>query len=44
MSMVGFPLLLIPLAIYNIIAFLMPDVSFAEPLFKLTLMSAPSGR
>ena len=39
MSMVGFPLLLIPLAIYNIIAFLMPDVSFAEPLFKLTLMS-----
>ncbi len=39
MSMVGFPLLLIPLAIYNIIAFLMPDVRFGEPLFKLTLMS-----
>ncbi len=36
MSMVGFPLLLIPLAIYNIIVFLMPDVSFAEPLFNLT--------
>ena len=39
MSMVGFPLLLIPLAIYNIIVFLMPGVSFAEPLLKLTLMS-----
>jgi hypothetical protein len=35
----GFPLLLIPLAIYNIIAFLMPDVRFGEPLFKLALMS-----
>src|ERR1700741_2707336 len=39
MSMIGFPLLLIPLAIYNIIVFLMPGVSFAEPLLKLTLMS-----
>ena len=39
MSMVGFPLLLIPLAIYNIVVFLMPGVSFAEPLVKLTLMS-----
>jgi hypothetical protein len=39
MSMVGFPLLLIPLAIYNIIVFLMPGVSFAEPMVKLTLMS-----
>ena len=39
MSMVGFPLLLIPLAIYNIIVFLMPDVSFAEPLVTLPLMS-----
>src|SRR5215207_1777730 len=37
--MVGFPLLLIPLAIYNCVAFLMPTVSFTEPLFKLTLMS-----
>jgi hypothetical protein len=37
--MVGFPLLLIPLAIYNIIVFLMPGVSFADPLFKVTLMS-----
>ena len=39
MSMVGFPLLLIPLAIYNIIVFLMPGVSFADPLVKLTLLS-----
>lgn len=38
--MVGFPLLLIPLAIYNIIAFLMRDVSFAAPLVTLPL---PSG-
>ena len=37
--MVGFPLLLIPLAIYNIIVFLMPTVSFTDPLVKLTLMS-----
>ncbi len=39
MSMVGFPLLLIPLAIYNIIAFLMPGVSFGEPLVRLRLVS-----
>ena len=39
MSMIGFPLLLIPLAIYNIIVFLMPGVSFADPVVKLTLMS-----
>src|SRR5712664_2585794 len=39
MSMIGFPLLLIPLAIYNIIVFLMPGVSFTNPVLKLTLMS-----
>ena len=39
MSMVGFPLLLVPLAIYNIIAFLMRDVSFTEPIVKLMLVS-----
>src|SRR6202795_2550703 len=39
MSMVGFPLLLIPLTIYNIIAFLMPGVTLAEPLLTLTLIS-----
>ena len=37
--MVGFPLLLIPLAIYNIIVFLMPGVSFTDPLVKLPLVS-----
>ena len=37
--MVGFPLLLIPLAIYNIIAWLMPDVPLSGPLIKLTLVS-----
>jgi hypothetical protein len=37
--MVGFPLLLIPLAVFNIIAFLMPDVSATVTLFRLHLMS-----
>lgn len=37
--MIGFPLLLIPLAICNIIVFLMPGVSFVTPLFTLTLVS-----
>ncbi len=37
--MVRFPLLLIPLAIYNIIVGLMPDVSLSDPLAKLTLLS-----
>jgi hypothetical protein len=37
--MIGFPLLLIPLAIYNIIVLLMPGVSFADPLVRLTLIS-----
>ena len=39
MSMVGFPLLLIPLAVYNIIVFLMPGVSLTEPVLRLTLIS-----
>src|ERR1700709_2705306 len=39
MSMIGFPLLLIPLAVCNIIVFLMPGVSFVTPLFTLTLVS-----
>jgi hypothetical protein len=38
--MVGFPLLLIPIALYNAIAFLMPTVSVTDTLFSLTL---PSG-
>ena len=44
MSMVGFPLLLIPLAIYNIIVLLMPGVTLAEPLLTLTLMSGAEWR
>jgi hypothetical protein len=39
MSMVGFPLLLIPLAIYNIIVFLMPGVGFTDPLLQVRLVS-----
>jgi hypothetical protein len=39
LAMVGFPLLLIPLAVYNIIVFLMPTVSLGEPVLRLTLMS-----
>ena len=31
MSLIGFPLLLIPFAIYNIIAFLMPGVTWLSP-------------
>jgi len=38
--MVGFPLLLIPLAIYNIVVWLMPSVSLTEPLARVML---PSG-
>ena len=36
---IGFPLLLIPLAICNIIVFLMPGVSFSTPLVTIPLMS-----
>src|ERR1700731_2537288 len=43
MSRIGFPLLLIPLAIYNIIVFLMPGVSLTEPLARLMLMSGAEG-
>ncbi|OKO79895.1 hypothetical protein AC629_28245 [Bradyrhizobium sp. NAS80.1] len=37
--MVGFPLLLIPLAVYNIVAFLMPSVSFTDVLFKVPMIT-----
>jgi hypothetical protein len=37
--MIGFPLLLIPLAICNIIIFLMPGVGFDAPVATLTLLS-----
>jgi hypothetical protein len=36
---IGFPLLLIPLAIYNIVVFLMPGVSFTAPVVGVTLPS-----
>ena len=38
--MVGFPLLLIPLAIYNIIVFLMPSVSLTETLVRVPVMTS----
>jgi hypothetical protein len=37
--MVGFPLLLIPVALYNIIVFLMPSVSFSDALVQVPLVS-----
>jgi hypothetical protein len=37
--MVGFPLLLIPLALYNIIVFLMPGVSLDDVIVKVPMMS-----
>lgn len=39
MSMIGFPLLLIPFAIYNIFVFLMPGVAFTSPVASVTLPS-----
>ena len=39
MSMFGFPLLLIPLAVVNIIAFLMPTVSIGAPIYTVPLTS-----
>ena len=37
--MIGFPLLLIPFAIYNIFVFLMPGVTFTAPVTTVPLMS-----
>ena len=37
--MIGFPLLLIPFAIYNIFVFLMPGVAFTAPIIDVPLMS-----
>jgi hypothetical protein len=39
MWLIGFPLLLIPFAIYNIIAFLMPDVTWDGPATSLGMAS-----
>ncbi|GAA3845747.1 hypothetical protein AFIC_000361 [[Pseudomonas] carboxydohydrogena] len=39
MPTIGFPLLLIPIAIYNIVVFLMPGAGLTAPLFTLPLLS-----
>jgi hypothetical protein len=39
MFMLGFPLLLIPFAIYNMIAFLMPGVSWTGTIITVHMMS-----
>jgi hypothetical protein len=39
MSLIGFPLLVIPFAIYNIIAFLFPRLGFADEFAKVHMMS-----
>ncbi len=39
MSLVGFPLLLIPFAIYNMIAFLIPGVGFEGAVTRIAMMS-----
>lgn len=39
MFILGFPLLLVPFAIYNIIAFLMPGVAWSTGLFSVHMVS-----
>lgn len=39
MFLLGFPLLLIPFAIYNIVAFLMPGVAWTDTLFTVPMLS-----
>ena len=39
MYLVGAPLLIVPFALYNIVAFLMPGVSWGEPFAHVTLRS-----
>jgi hypothetical protein len=39
MSLVGFPLLLIPFAIYNIVAFVMPGVGWTSPVTRMPMAS-----
>jgi hypothetical protein len=39
MFVLGFPLLLVPFAIYNMIAFLMPDVAWTSPVTTVHMMS-----
>ncbi|HLZ03177.1 MAG TPA: hypothetical protein VKR55_13645 [Bradyrhizobium sp.] len=42
--MIAFPLLLIPLAVYNIVAWLMPGVPLTDPLIRLMLVSGVEWR
>jgi hypothetical protein len=39
MALFSFPLLLVPFAIYNVIAFLMPSVGFASPIASMQMAS-----
>jgi len=39
MYLIGFPLLIIPFAIYNMIAFLMPDVKWTSTLWTVSMIS-----
>ncbi|HZD90018.1 MAG TPA: hypothetical protein VE224_07955 [Pseudolabrys sp.] len=39
MYLIGIPLLLLPFAIYNIVAFLMPGVAWSAPLFSVHMVS-----
>ena len=39
MYLIGFPLLLVPFAIYNIVAFLMPSVSWTETVTAVHMVS-----
>jgi hypothetical protein len=39
MYLIGFPLLIIPFAIYNMIAFLMPSIAWADKVATIHLMS-----
>jgi hypothetical protein len=37
--LVGFPLLIVPFAIYNMIVFLLPGLSLTDPLFSVHMLS-----
>jgi hypothetical protein len=39
MYLIGFPLLVVPFAIYNIVAFLMPGVAWTSPVMTIHLVS-----
>ena len=39
MFLVGVPLLVIPFAIYNVVAFTMPDVDWTKPLRPIHIVS-----